>query len=528
MACSRASGKQGNGVYFALAVLASLSLLPACSTVGPDFVKPEAPLAEEWGSADARLEPRDAEHRDWWRSFQDPTLNRLIDTAYQQNLSLQIAGLRILEARAVLGIAVGNQYPQVQEINASAVKSELSENNSPISSLPDAFKNQADTSVESYDVGFDAAWELDFWGRFRRGVEAADANLMASLADYDDLLVSLTAEVASTYILIRTLEERLAFARENVAIQKRSLEIADVRYRNGITTELDVQQAKALLRNTQALVPELAANLMRAKHGLSVLMGMPPGELQALLGGAGKIPALPGQVAVGLPADLLRRRPDIRRAELQAAAQSAQVGIAATDLYPHFSLVGSIGVSADRGSDLFDSDSGTGFIGPFFRWSIFNYGRIKNNVRLQDARLQSLLVNYRNTVLRAAQEVEDAQVDFLQGQEQVGFLDESVTASARAVQLSLVQYRDGAVDYTRVLDSQEFLLQQQDAFTARRGDVARSLIAMYKSLGGGWQLREGKPFISEQNQSQMRERSDWGELLTPEATQSEDRTDVSW
>ncbi len=528
MACARCSGKRGVRVCYALAAAVGLPLLSACSTVGPDFVKPDAPLAEEWGSDDARLVPSAAEHRDWWKSFQDPTLNRLIDTAYQQNLSLQIAGLRILEARAVLGIAVGTQYPQVQEINASAVKSELSENNAPVSNLPPALQSQADTSVESYDLGFDAAWELDFWGRFRRGVEAADANLMASLADYDDLLVSLTAEVASTYILIRTLEERLAFARENVAIQQRSLDIADVRFRNGITTELDVQQAKALLRNTQALVPELAAALRRAKHGLSVLLGMPPGELQALVGGAGKIPVLPEQVAVGLPADLLRRRPDIRRAELQAAAQSAQVGVAATDLYPHFSLVGSIGVSADRSGDLFDSDSGTGFIGPFFRWSIFNYGRIKNNVRVQDARLQSLLVNYRNSVLRAAQEVEDAQVDFLRGQEQVSFLGESVTASARAVQLSLVQYRDGAVDYTRVLDSQEFLLQQQDAFTARRGEVARSLIAMYKSLGGGWQLREGKPFISEPNQSQMRERSDWGKLLAPESVEPHERTKVSW
>ncbi len=280
-----------------------------------------------------------------------------------------------------------------------------------------------------------------------------------------------------------------------------------------------------LLSDTQALIPVLRTGLRQTQHALSILLGIPPSDLQERLVGSRPIPTTPAVVAVGIPAELLRRRPDIRRAELEAAAQSARIGIAKSDLYPRFSLFGSVGLrSSDAGGsftndadfvDLFNVDSLTYAAGPSVQWPILNYGRLKNNVRVQDARFQQLIVNYQNTVLVAAQEVEDALVGFVQAQDQVKFLTESVTTSKRAVDISLIQYRDGAVDYQRVLDSQKFLVQQQDRLTSARGDVALNLVAAYKALGGGWQIRQEREFIPIETQEEMDNRTDWGKLFTP-------------
>lgn len=387
-------------------------------------------------------------------------------------------------------------------------------------------ENAANTAVGDlnywdFDAGFDAVWELDFWGKFRRGIESADASLLANMAAYDDFLVSLLSEVANAYVVIRTFEKRIQLAEENVALQERSLNITDVRFRNGATTELDVQQAKTLLRNTQALIPQLRAGYRQAKHALSTLLGMPPSELRNILGGPSEIPSAPSAVAAGIPAELLRRRPDIRRAELEAAAQSALIGVAKADLYPSFSLFGSLGLrssdgtnatrTGDDGADeLFEGDSLEFFGGPSFTWNIFNYGRIKNQVRVQDARFQQLIVNYQETVLRAAREVEDAMVGFLRAQETEEFLNASVVAASRSVDLALIQYRDGVADYQRVIDTQTSLVNQQDLWTQTRGDIVRNLIAMYKAMGGGWQKRKDKDFIADDIKETMRERTDWG------------------
>ncbi len=504
------------------AVVACVVALPGCTKLGPDFLRPDAALAEQWADAANPALKFDAPAaKAWWQAFDDPVLDRLVESAYQQNLGLRIAGVRVLEARAELGIAVGRRYPQRQQFGADATYVSTSKN--------DANTAIGDLDYWEFGTGFDAAWELDFWGKFSRGIESADAALLASIANYDDLLVSLIAEVATAYVIIRTFEERLAIARRNVAIQKRSLEIADVRFRNALTTELDVQQARSLLKDTQASIPRLRIGLRRAQNALSILLGQPPGAVQDLLKGGRGIPSAPAKVAVGIPAELLRRRPDVRQAELQAAAQNAVVGVAEADLYPSFSLFGSIGLVAADGTnssrngrvgigDLFNIDSVQFVGGPAVRWNIFNYGRIKNNVRAQDARLQGLLVSYQDTVLRAAREVEDATVGFLRSREQVGYLSDSVKATQRSVDLALVQYRDGTADYTRVLNTQEFQVTQQDLLTATRGDVARNLIAMYKALGGGWELREGKAFVPEETREQMRRRTDWGGLLKPGAT----------
>ncbi len=504
----------------------TLAVLSGCA-VGPDYVRPQAPEMKEWiEKEDPRIKSDPSDLAAWWKSFNDPVLDMLIERAFRQNLSLRIAGVRILEARAQLGIAVGNRYPQLQQLRGDYASYGVSENAA--NTIPGM-----DTDFTAANIGFDAAWELDFWGRFRRAVESGVWNLDASIAGYDDILVTLMAEVARTYVVIRTLEARLAIALENVEIQKRSLQIARVRFEGGEVTELDVSQARTLLSDTQASVPRLKAQLRQAKNSLAVLLGVLPDQVEPLLGEPEPIPAVPADVAVGVPADLLRRRPDIRLAESRMAAQGALIGVAKADLYPHFRLFGSIGLHASNAAltaagfpggsslgDIWDSDSlqHTGGIG--FAWDIFNYGRIKNRVRVQDARFQELVVNYKNTVLKAAQEAEDGLSAFLRSQEQVGFLSESVEGATRSVELSMTQYREGLVDYQRVLDTQRFQTQAQDLLTSTQGTVLLNLIATYKALGGGWEIRVGHDFVPEEIKEEMEKRTDWGDLLSPAKLQT--------
>ncbi len=508
-----------------LASLISLTLMiSGCAMVGPDYVKPTAAQPEKWLEADnPQIKSEMADFTRWWTGFNDPILNRLVESAYQQNLPLQISGLRILEARAQLGIAIGFQYPQSQEAFGQGSVTQLSNYQ--------ANARFTDKYYFDYQVGIDAAWELDFWGKFRRAVQSGMANLEASIADYDDILVALTAEVARTYIIIRTVEERLAVAHENKRIQKRSLEIAEVRFKAGAVTELDVAQARALLRSTEATIPTLESDVRQAKNALAILLGKLPGEIDDMLGPPGRIPEVPAEVAVGIPAELLRRRPDIRFAERALAAQSALIGFAKADLFPHFSLFGTIGMRAaskvnsetsnNSGfNKLFNGDSLTYFAGPSINWDLFNYGRITNRVRVEDARFQELVVNYQNVVLEAAREVEDAMIGFLRRQDAVAFLADGVNASKRSVDLSLIQYREGLVDYQRVLDTQRFLTEQQDTLVATAGSVVSSLIAMYKALGGGWEIREGKDFVPDKVKVEMDKRTDWGNLLAPQAVQT--------
>lgn len=506
-----------------VSLLSMVLALSGCA-VGPDFVKPEAKIQENWSEkGDSRVATQTAVDSQWWRAFNDPTFDKLIKLAYQQNLPLQITGLRILEARARLGIAIGRQFPQQQEVFGSVTKMGVSENGA----------NQAflDRNFSDYQVGFDAIWELDFWGKFRRDVQASYASLIASEADYDDALVSLTAEVARTYTVIRTFEVLIELTSENAKLQEEGLKIAESRFRNGVTTELDVAQARTLLESTRASIPQLQSGLRQAQNALSTLLGQPPGKIQTLLDGHKGIPTAPAEVAISVPAELLRRRPDIRSAELSAAAQCARIGIAKADLYPSFSLFGEIGFqSSSEGGvrsnnadfdNLFDSSSFFYSFGPQVQWPFFNYGRIENNVRVQDARFQQLIVNYQNTVLRAAQESEDALIGFLKAQEATTFAQNSVHAGRRSVEIALVQYREGAVDYQRVLDTQRALLQEEIRLAETRSSIATNLIALYKALGGGWELRQGQPVITESMQAEMQKRTNWGRLLPPPSPKPE-------
>ncbi|OQZ00904.1 MAG: transporter [Candidatus Brocadia sp. UTAMX2] len=512
----------------AVSLLLMVVTLGGCA-VGPDFVKPEARVQESWSEkGDTRVATQTAVDSQWWKVFQDPTFDQLIKLAYQQNLPLQITGLRILEARARLGIAIGRQFPQQQEVFGGVTREEISDN-APNSSFRD--QNYLD-----YQVGFDAVWELDFWGKFRRDVQAAHATLISSEADYDDALVSLTAEVARTYTVIRTFEVLIELTRKNAKVQEEGLEIAESRFRNGVNTELDVAQARTLLESTRASIPTLQSGLRQAQNALSTLLGQPPGAIEAVLDGHKGIPTAPAEVAISVPAELLRRRPDIRSAELSAAAQCARIGIAKADLYPSFSLLGEIGfqssseggVQSNRADidNLFDSSSFYYAFGPQVKLPFFNYGRIENNVRVQDARFQQLLVNYKNTVLRAAQESEDALIGFLKAQEATAFVQNSAQAAQRSVEIALIQYREGAVDYQRVLDTQRALLQEEIRLAETRSSIATNLIALYKALGGGWELRQGHSVISESMQAEMQKRTDWGKLLPPPSPKPENLNPV--
>jgi outer membrane protein TolC len=516
--------------------------------VGPNYSRPPAPVASAWiDYKDPRVISERPDLSEWWRIFNDPALNSLTEMAYRQNLTLRVAGARILEARAQRGIAVGNLFPQVQQATAAYSRTKVP------NKIANAFKEQW---FQNWSGGLNASWELDFWGRFRRAIEADDAELDASIENYDDVLVILLADVASSYVELRTFQERLRVAWVNVVGQYNAYNLAADKYILGATTERDVQQARQILEQTRALIPQLETGIRQANNQLCILLGIPPRELSHLEVGTleaellplkqvtekritridkavrvftttkqkpakglpglldkkrdrkvapllqpldrqHRIPATPAEVVVGIPADLVRRRPDIRRAERQVAAQSARIGIAKSDLYPRFVINGTIGVAAQHFASLFHTPGSMfGSIGPSVQWDILNYGRILNNVRVQDARFQELAFSYQNTVLQAGREAEDSITAFLNSQEQTQRLGASVGAAARTLQITYDQYRLGAVDFTPVVLFESTLAGQQDQFVVSRGSIALNLIAIYRALGGGWEMRltrDGSP-----------------------------------
>jgi NodT family efflux transporter outer membrane factor (OMF) lipoprotein len=483
-----------------------------CTMVGPDYTRPKTTVLPGWAEADQKgvsKEPPD--YRAWWRVFEDPVLDRLVESAYRQNLSLRVAGVRVLEARAQLGIAVGQFYPQSQQASGAFQWNRIS----PYYPLN---PTQAELTYTQDQFGAAASWEIDFWGQFRRAIQSADALLLASVADYDSTLVSLTADVATDYISVRTLEKRIAIARENVETQRESLEIAEARFLWGTASERDVAQAKTVLADTEASVPSLQSQLQQAKHALSILLGLPPGDLAEMLAGPEAIPAPPPQIAVGIPADLLRRRPDVRQAEYMAMAQAAQIGVARAQLFPAFSLTGnftfiSTTLPGSRLSDAFLWAGRNYTVGPALQWNLFNYGTLTNNVRVQDARFQELLITYQNTVLKAQQEVEDGLVAFLRAQERAQLLALSTASAKRSLDLAVEQYRGGITDFTTVLVGEQSLLGEQDNLVTTLGTISSSLVGVYRALGGGWQIREGMDLVPPEVRETMAKRTNWGNLL---------------
>ena len=408
--------------------LIALLLLGSCK-IGPNYTRPEVKLAPAWQEAgDKRLDnvrpPTTAPGGGYsttlpWTGWSARPTRRTCPS--------RSAGVRVIEAWAQLGVATGQLYPQTQQLTGSVWRYHESAG-TPIVGTGSSAPRFGGLLYWQSQLGITASWEIDFWGKFRRAIESADASLQANIANYDSTLVTLTANVANYYIAIRTLEKRLDIARQNVATQKESLQIARTRFEGGTTSQRDVEQARSQLANTQATVPVLMTQLSQAKNALSVLLGMAPsGQIDQVVGKPKPIPAPPPQIVIGIPADLLRRRPDVREAEYNAIAQVAQIGVAKADLLPAFSLTGTFGpystnVGKNTLAEMFRWANRQGYIGPAVSWNFLNYGRLINQVRVQDARFQELLITYQNTVLSAQQDVEDNLTAFLRTQEQAAYL----------------------------------------------------------------------------------------------------------
>jgi len=488
-----------------LAVLAS----SACTTLGPDYREPRVDWLQDWRSTvygEAVEGPKGSEgdFRFWWQQFNDPVLNQLIDLAKKENPSLRIAGLRILESRAQLGIAGSTLYPQVQQGSGAVtyVNNRFHGGNAPDDSQ----------SFVGYQVGFNIGWELDFWGRFQRGIESADAAFFASVADQQDVQILLSAQVADLYFAYRTTQLRIAIAYENAAIQKRSLEITDKIFRAGNGSELDMQQARGQYLSTLSTVPDLETVLNQTGNALSIVLGRRPGDLPELADAATALPEIGSAETPTIPANLLLRRPDVRSAASKIAAQSAQIGIAEADFYPAISLLGNISWS---GSTLDGSpDTGSLGVGPAFQWNLFDHGRIENNVRLQDARLQQLIESYQSTVLQAAREIDDAAIAVIKTTEKQAYLDQALVASERALEIANRRFREGYSDFQRVLDSQRAKFAQAEGVLVNHGNHISAVISLYKALGGGWEVTPVEQLIPEDTRELMGERTDWGDLLT--------------
>jgi NodT family efflux transporter outer membrane factor (OMF) lipoprotein len=475
-----------SGLLMALALLAGGCTSPGewvrnGFKVGPNSSRPPAPIAQNWiDAADVRVRTECDDLAGWWTVFNDPVLNGLVQQAYSQNLTLREAGFRVLAARAQLGFAIGNIFPQFQTASGGLTHFGVGDN-----------------FFDRWNAGFNLSWELDFWGRFRRAIESADATLGASVADYDDVLVTLLADVASNYVRYRTAEERIRLLSGVIEVQQQAVRFTERRLAAGAITDLDNAQAISNLKQSLAALDLLQIERRLAQNQLCILMGMPITDLTALLDSAPRrdIPVTPDFVVVGIPADLLRRRPDVRRAERQAAAQAEQIGIAVADLYPAFAINGTLGWQASSFSGLFNSHSLNSNVGPAFQWNLLNYGRIRNNVRFQDALFRQLVAAYQQSVLQADLEVENGIINFLQSQERAKSLNEAVQAAQTALDVVVAQYQAevamAKVDFNRYTVIVQTLIQQQDQWAQARGQIAQGLIETYRALGGGWQLRLG-------------------------------------
>ncbi|QDU96684.1 efflux transporter outer membrane subunit [Lignipirellula cremea] len=462
--------------------------------VGPDYRRPTAATADDWiDSKNPHIQVGAADNRNWWTVFRDPALDYLVLTAYQQNLTLREAGYRVAEARARRNVAAGNLFPQSQDVFGNYTRSQLSEQTATFTQFPSsAFPAGIGrlTNYSNFQLGGSLAWEVDFWGRFRRSVEAADARLDASVENYDDALVLLIAEVASTYVEMRTAEQRLQVARSNATLQEESARVANARLNaQAIDSEVDAPQANSNLARTRAAIELFKIQRRQAQNRLCVLMGMPPQDLLALLGESAVIPQAPETVVVDLPASLLWRRPDVRRAERLAAAESAEIGVAVSNLYPHISVNGTMQLEAAQFGNLFNGNAFAGTIGPAFRWDVLNYGRLINNIDLEDAQFRAQATTFQQTLLEANEEAENAIVAIRFYHAQIDQLERSVSQAQEAVRVTQAKYAAGDIDFNRVFTVEQLLTQQQDLLATARGNLAQSSIDLYRAVGGGWEIR---------------------------------------
>ncbi len=464
-----------------MCVFVGVGLLAGCS-VGPDYEMPEVNPPEQWQSAAADSFPQEEALNTWWEALDDTVLVTLLRRSEAANHNLAVALARIDEARALRGIDKGDFWPRLG-LGGSYTRSELSDYGPQGDLLPEG---ESFEPSDLWQVGLGMAWELDVFGRIRRKVEASSAELLATVEDYRDVLVTLQAEVASNYIDVRALQLRIQFARSNVEAQLETVDLTRSRFDAGLVSALDVTQARSNLANTQARIPRLEIGLAAAMNRLAVLLGEQPGALRAELSEAAPIPLPPESLTIGVPGDMLRRRPDVRRAERQLAAQTARIGVATANLYPTFSISGFVGPEAVRLDDLGQPGSGTWNIIPGFVWDFFTGGKLRNQIRAEEARTDQALHVFEQSVLVALEEVENAMVGYERERARRHRLAEAVDASESSVELVRTQYLSGLTDFQRFLDSQRALFDEQDQLAESTGQVVKNLIALNKSLGGGW------------------------------------------
>ena len=486
-------------------------LLHACMMVGPDYKEPQQNVAKHWLNKNATVKETPIHDAAWWEVFHDRNLTSLIHTGYRQNLSLQATGVHVLQARAQLAQSVGQLYPQQQALTGSYNYNRIG-GGSLQGLLPPTF----DTAL----LGFNANWEIDFWGKYRRAIQSNDATFLASLSAYDNALVSLTADIATAYINIRTTDRLIKITQENIQLQTMSLKLTQSRYKNGQTSLLDVDQAQTELAQTQATLPSYVTQLQQQKDALGLLLGVTPDKVDGLLEKQQTIPKAPASVAVGIPKETLARRPDIYQARQAAIAQLASIGAIKANLYPSLSLVGTFAFASNTIppssiSDMFNWSNRSATAGPGLNWPILNYGQITNAVRAQDAAFQQALLNYQQLVLQAQKEVQDHMTGFIEARKSEQYLQKAVKSAIQATKLTLIRYQEGESDYTTVLNALQQQLKVQTSLVNAEGAIPLALVALYRALGGGWQIRQSNDIVPLQVKQDMAARTDWGNLLTP-------------
>jgi NodT family efflux transporter outer membrane factor (OMF) lipoprotein len=467
----------------------STALLAGCTTVGPNYRQPAIATPDHFAEANAQSGLSDADLSAWWRGFGDPQLDALVNRAIAQNLDVQTAAARIREARAREILAGASSRPQV-DAQTSATRQRISENAIPVP--PGGGGSNSGTfglpgsEFSTFRVGFDASWELDLFGRTRRSVEAAQARSGAARWNRRDVQVSVAAEVANAYLALRTLQQRIATAEAELARQRRFEQLVAARTRGGLITGQDLEQQRSERSTAAAAIPPLSAEAEAQIHALGVLTGETPEALIAELSAAAILPAAPPEIPVGLPSDLLRRRPDIRSAEREVAASTADIGVAIADLYPRFSLTAAPALVSTALASLLEWGSRSFSIGAAIDWPLLNGGLTRGNIAVANARQEQALIVYRKAVLTALQDVEDALSKTDGDRRQLAQLQAAVGTAARAEDIARTRYRGGLVTFSDVLLAQQRRLKLEDQVTETRGALARDTVALFKALGGGW------------------------------------------
>jgi multidrug efflux system outer membrane protein len=459
-----------------------LSIITGCR-VGPNYTKPDMKVPAAFESTSPNVEAGvSGDLSKWWTNLDDPVLNSLVDKVMQGNLDLKVAGDRIAQARAIRGIVSSANKPEI-DADASAMRDSYSLNSLFGPFLPERREND-------YIGGFYASWELDLFGKTARSVEAAEAGIDAAKENRRAVVVAMSAGVAKQYILVRQLQKQIEVANENIQIQLNTLDVVEQRFKAGLVNELVFQQAKAQLEVTRSVLPRLDTELQQAVHRIGILTGHEPRALEEQLTAVGSIPASKPMVPVGLPSELLTRRPDVRAAERNLAAATANIGVATADLFPRFSLTGSLGQESINSGTLTGGESRFWSLASGFSWPILDSGRIRANIKLQNARQQEAMNIYTKSILTALEDVENALVAYGNEQERLRLLEAGTAANRKSVELATQRYQKGLVDFLNVLDAQRQLYQSEDALAVSRGRLALSLIALYESLGGGWDMQQ--------------------------------------